>query len=143
MNQSNGNRATAMAALLAADNNAQMQLGNLARQAEEYNRSQKERVETFNRGTEQLNSEGAMRAALANQNLDKVRLQAAVQEASFRDQIDRATSAAKSSNLSNLLTSLGELGKENFAINMVNSNPYSDYTLNKRGQVHYKRKKRR
>lgn len=142
MNQSNGNRATAMAALLAADNNAQMQLGNLARQAEEYNRSQKERVEAFNRGTEQLNSEGAMRAALANQNLDKVRLQAAVQEASFRDQIDRATSAAKSSNLSNLLTSLGELGKENFAINMVNSNPYSDYTLNKRGQVHYKRKKR-
>lgn len=76
VNQSGGNRATAMAGLLAADYNAQGRLGDLARQAEEYNLAQRERVEAFNRGTNQFNSEMGLRAAIANQANDKLRLQA-------------------------------------------------------------------
>lgn len=67
VNQSAGNRATALAGLLAADYNAQGKLGDLARQAEEYNLGQKERVVTFNRGTDQFNSEMGLKAAVANQ----------------------------------------------------------------------------
>lgn len=67
VNQSAGNRATALAGLLAADYNAQGKLGDLARQAEEYNLGQRERVATFNRGTNQFNSEMGLKAAVANQ----------------------------------------------------------------------------
>lgn len=67
VNQSAGNRATALAGLLAADYNAQGELGDLIRQADEYNQAQKERVATFNRGTDQFNSEMGLKAAVANQ----------------------------------------------------------------------------
>lgn len=118
-NQSGGNRATAMAALLAADNNAQLQAGNLARQAEEYNRAQKERVETFNRGTHQLNSEGAMRASLANQQADQIRLNAALAQAQMQEEIDRTVSANKSANTNNFLQNLSDLGRENMQYNWL------------------------
>ncbi len=118
-NQSGGNRATAMAALLAADNNAQLQAGNLARQAEEYNRAQKERVETFNRGTHQLNSEGAMRASLANQQADQIRLNAALAQAQMQEGIDRTVSANKSANTNNFLQNLSDLGRENMQYNWL------------------------
>ena len=76
VDQSGGNRATATAGILAADYNAQNRLGDLARQAEEYNMAQRERVEAFNRGTNQFNSELAMRAAMANQQNNELRLRA-------------------------------------------------------------------
>ena len=71
VNQSGGNRATALAGLLAADYNAQNTLGNLARQAEEYNFNQRKEVEAFNRGTNQFNSEMGLKAAIANKENDK------------------------------------------------------------------------
>ena len=71
VNQSGGNRATALAGLLAADYNAQNTLGNLARQAEEYNLNQRKEVEAFNRGTNQFNSEMGLKAAIANKENDK------------------------------------------------------------------------
>lgn len=55
-----------MAAVLAGDNNYLNQLGSLARQAEEYNLAQRQQVETFNRATNQYNSEGALKADIAN-----------------------------------------------------------------------------
>jgi hypothetical protein len=55
-NTSGGNRAAAMAGLLAADYNYGNQLGTLARQAEEYNQALRERVEGFNRQTNLANA---------------------------------------------------------------------------------------
>ena len=55
-NQSGGNRANAVAGMLAADYNAQGKLGDLFKQAEEYNQGLRERVENFNRSTDQFNS---------------------------------------------------------------------------------------
>ena len=110
MNQSGGNRATALAGLLAADYNAQSALGNLARQAEEYNLNQRKEVEAFNRGTNQFNSEMGLKAAIANKENDKLRLQARIQQAQLRDQADARSSAGRAANLTNLFDSLGNIG---------------------------------
>ena len=67
INQSSGNRGNAMAGILAADYNAQNQLGALARQAEEYNLAQRQKVAEFNRGTNMFNTEGIFKADTANQ----------------------------------------------------------------------------
>lgn len=110
VNQSGGNRATALASLLAADYNAQNSLGDLARQAEEYNFNQRKEVEAFNRGTNQFNSEMALRTALANKENEKTRLQARITQAQLRDQADARSSAGRAANLTNFFDSLGNIG---------------------------------
>ena len=110
VNQSGGNRATALASLLAADYNAQNSLGDLARQAEEYNFNQRKEVEAFNRGTNQFNSEMALRTALVNKENEKTRLQARIAQAQLRDQADARSSAGRAANLINFFDSLGNIG---------------------------------
>lgn len=55
-----------MAGILAADNNAQNKMGDLFRQAEEYNLAQRQKVEDFNRATNIANAEGILKADMAN-----------------------------------------------------------------------------
>ncbi len=112
VNQSGGNRATAAAGLLAADYNAQGQLGDLFRQAEEYNLGQRVQTEQFNRGTNQFNAQQAMQAAMANQSNDRARMQAKMQGAQMREQIDNISNAARMANLKDFIDSLGGLGRE-------------------------------
>ena len=123
MNTSGGNRGTAMAGLLAADYNAQNQLGNLYRQAEEYNANQRERVATFNRGTNMFNAENFLKAAMASRDNAKVRVNAAAQAAAIRDAVDSRVGAARSANLTNLFDSLGDIGREQFSMDMIRNNP--------------------
>ena len=114
VNQSAGNRATALAGLLAADYNAQGKLGDLARQAEEYNLAQRERVATFNRGTNQFNSEMGLKAAMANQEAalkaKSQRLSGIAQAMQMRDAVNARRAASMSANLTNLFDSLGNIG---------------------------------
>ena len=138
VNQSGGNRATALAGLLAADYNAQNTLGNLARQAEEYNFNQRKEVEAFNRGTNQFNSEMGLKAAIANKENDKLRLQARIQQAQLRDQADARSSAGRAANLTNLFNSLGDIGREEFSRNMIQTNPALYYSIDKDGNITYK-----
>ena len=138
VNQSGGNRATALASLLAADYNAQNSLGDLARQAEEYNFNQRKEVEAFNRGTNQFNSEMALKAALANKENEKTRLQARITQAQLRDQADARSSAGRSANLTNLFDSLGDIGREEFSRNMIQTNPALYYSIDKNGNITYK-----
>ena len=123
MNTSGGNRGTAMAGLLAADYNAQNQLGNLYRQAEEYNANQRERVATFNRGTNMFNAENSLKAAMASRDNAKARVNAAAQAAAIRDAVDAKVGAARSANLTNLFDSLGDIGREQFSMDMIRNNP--------------------
>lgn len=104
----------AMVGLLAADYNNVGKLGDLYRQAEEYNQAQREKVLGFNRQTDAMNSEMAMKAAIANQANDKLRLSSAITQAQMRDQIDAQANAARNANLSNLFTSLGGIGTDIF-----------------------------
>ena len=111
-NQANGNRAAATAGILAADYNAQNQLGNLARQAEEYNLNQRMQVEQFNRGTNQFNSQMNLQADSINQGNNRARMQALIQEAQMREGINNLASQARAANLNNFIDNLGALGDD-------------------------------
>ena len=123
VNQSAGNRATTLAGLLAADYNAQGKLGDLARQAEEYNLAQKEKVATFNRGTDQFNSEMGLKAAMANQsalaNLRDYRLKGTMAAAEMREKARMLADANRSANLTNFVQGLGDIGSENIGWNQL------------------------
>lgn len=139
------NRGAGMAALLASDYNAQGQLGQLARQAEEYNLAQRQKVEEFNRGTNIFNTEGALKADLANQEaLMKSRdsyLKGVLSAAGLRQGERQQSAAAKSANLSNFINSLGDIGRENFAMNQINDNKALLYGVTHSGTSPYKRKR--
>lgn len=113
----------AIAGLLNADFNAQTKLGDLYRQAEEYNQALKERVYGFNRQTDAINSEGLLKAAMANQKSDEMRIKSAMTQAQMRDQIESIASSAKSANLTGLFDNLGAVGKESFIMNMIENIP--------------------
>lgn len=138
INQSGGNRAAALAGLLAADYNALGRIGDFTRQAEEYNMAQRERVEAFNRATNQFNSEMELKAKMANKENDKLRLQAITTQAQLRDLADMRSSANKSANLTGFFDSLGEVGKEAFSRNMIKTNPALYYSIDSNGHITYK-----
>lgn len=123
LNTSGGNRATAMAGLLAADNNYLNQIGGLARQAEEYNLAQRAQVEEFNRGTNTTNSQGFLKADIANQKalLDSggFSLWGTMAAAEMRERARLASEQAKSANLSGFVTALGDIGFEEANREMV------------------------
>lgn len=142
VNQSAGNRATALAGLLAADYNAQGKLGDLARQAEEYNLAQRQAVEQFNRGTNQANAEMGLKAAMANQEAAlkarSSRLSGVAQAMTVRDAVDARRGTSMSANLTNLFNSLGDIGREEYARNMIMSNPALYYSIDNKGKITYK-----
>ena len=123
-NTSGGNKATALAGILAADNNYLNQIGGLARQAEEYNLAQRQQVEDFNRGTNTTNSQGFLQADIANQKalMDsrELALKGTMTAAEMRERARLASEQAKSANLSGFITSLGDIGRENMAWNWRN-----------------------
>lgn len=123
-NTSGGNRATAMAGILAADNNYLNQIGGLARQAEEYNLAQRQQVEDFNRGTNTTNSQGFLQADIANQKalMDsrEFSLKGTMAAAEMRERARLASEQAKSANLSGFVTALGDIGRENIGWNWRN-----------------------
>ncbi len=130
------------AALLAADYNAQGRLGDLARQAEEYNLAQRQAVETFNRGTNQANAEMGLKAAMANQEAalraGSSRLSGVAQAMAVRDSVDARRGASMSANLTNFFNSLGDIGREEYGKNMIMSNPALYYSIDSSGNVTYK-----
>ena len=119
INQSGGNRATAMAGLLASDYNTTGSIGKLAREAEEYNLGQRQKVEDFNRSTNMFNSEGSMKAQMANKTNEELRLKSAMAQAEMRDKANIMSSQAKTANLTNLFDSIGDIGREEFAKNQI------------------------
>lgn len=130
------------AALLAADYNAQGRVGDLARQAEEYNLAQRQAVETFNRGTDQANAEMGLKAAMANQEAAlkarSSRLSGVAQAMAVRDAVDARRGASMSANLTNFFNSLGDIGREEYSRNMIMSNPALYYSIDSKGNITYK-----
>ena len=130
------------AALLAADYNAQGRLGDLARQAEEDNLAQREKVETFNRGTNMANSKMGLEAAMANQDAAmrarSSRLSGVAQAMAMRDAIDARRGASMSANLTNFFDNIGNIGWEAVNRNMVNNNRAFLYDTDRQGNVGYK-----
>ena len=138
LNTTGGNAATARGLLLAADNQGINQMGNLWRQAEEYNEANRQAIAEFNRGTNMFNSEGRLKADMANQGQANVRINAAIEAAKLRALEDDRVAETRSANFTNFLDNLGDLGRENLYYNMVNNNNALYYGQNKKGDSIYK-----
>lgn len=117
------NRGTAISSLIAADYNNTIGLGNLYRQGLEYNQAQKEKVATFNRGTNQANAELGIKADTANQSSDVERAKYLTTAANLRESILGTTSRNKSSNRDTLAMNLGSVGKEEYIKKIIENNP--------------------
>ena len=114
MNTSGGNRANAVGSLLAADYNSQIAQADALRQGEDTNWNRLMQTETFNRGTDQYNSEAALKAAMANQEAamkaSQLGLSGYTTAMKMKDEIDAQRNASISANLTNLFDSLGNIG---------------------------------
>ena len=125
MNTSGGNRLNAQAGILAADYNYGQNMGNLARQAEEYNQQLRERVEAFNRGTNMFNTETGLKASMFNAEsrnaAKRARLGQATTAAQLRQAIKDQDSARRSANITNFLQGLGDMGWENEQANWLDT----------------------
>ena len=146
INQSSGNRGNAMAGILAADYNAQNQLGALARQAEEYNLAQRQKVAEFNRGTNMFNTEGMFKADAANQaakmQVRNTLLQGTMQAERLRQAARQQLAAERSANLTNLFNNLGNIGRENMNFNILNTSAAFPWAMTNKGESKYKSRKR-
>ena len=146
INQSSGNRGNAMAGILAADYNAQNQLGALARQAEEYNLAQRQKVAEFNRGTNMFNTEGIFKADTANQaarmQAKNTLLQGTMQAERLRQAARQQLAAERSANLTNLFNNLGNIGRENMNFNILNTSAAFPWAMTNKGESKYKSRKR-
>ena len=146
INQSSGNRGNAMAGILAADYNAQNQLGALARQAEEYNLAQRQKVAEFNRGTNMFNTEGMFKADTANQaarmQAINTLLQGTMQAERLRQAARQQLAAERSANLTNLFNNLGNIGRENMNFNILNTSAAFPWAMTNKGESKYKSRKR-
>ncbi|WCF57374.1 putative transmembrane protein [Bacteroides phage PhiCrAssBcn1] len=125
MNTSGGNRLNAQAGILAADYNYGQNMGNLARQAEEYNQQLRERVEAFNRGTNMFNTETGLKASMFNAEsrnaAKRARLGQATTVAQLRQGIKDQDAARRSANITNFLQGLGDMGWENEQANWLDT----------------------
>lgn len=146
INQSSGNRGNAMAGILAADYNAQNQLGALARQAEEYNLAQRQKVAEFNRGTNMFNTEGIFKADTANQaarmQARNTLLQGTMQAERLRQAARQQLASERSANLTNLFNNLGNIGRENMNFNILNTSAAFPWAMTNKGESKYKSRKR-
>lgn len=139
-NASSGNRAQALANMAAANYTNQQGIAALMNQAEQINWPRQIQASEFNRGTNQFNAQAFNQSSQANMALNNLRLNQAQQNANLRRAEDLARDEAISGNLSDLFTNLGNIGTENFNMNMVNENPALYYGLTGRGGINYKRK---
>lgn len=146
INQASGNRGNAMAGILAADYNAQNQLGALARQAEEYNLAQRQKVAEFNRGTNMFNTEGIFKADTANQaakmQARSTLLQGTMQAERLRQAARQQLAAERSANLTNLFNNIGNIGRENMNFNILNTSAAFPWAMTNKGESKYKSRKR-
>ena len=139
---SGGSPGSKMAAILAGDYNYINSTGQLARQGEEFNLANKLQELTFNRATNQYNSNNETKVALANaENAMKARslnVEGTITGAKMMQQAKDTSDLAKSTNFTNLFDNIGNIGWEEYQRNAIASNPaLSNYYQNRRGGIEY------
>lgn len=135
-------RGAMTASAIAADYNSNNSIGDAIMKQELANREQEQRVAEFNRATDMANSEGFLKADMANQstlmNARNAYFNGILAAAQMRQAERQAASQARSVNFSNFINSIGDIGRENFQRNMIVSDPSKYYTIDSSGNVHYK-----
>lgn len=117
-------------ALLAADYNAQNALGDAYLKAAEQNLARKQAAATFNRGTNQANAEMGLKSSIANaelaQKAKQLGLSATLSAIQSRDAVDAARNAALNTNINQLMTGLGNIGREQTLVDMISKMDLKD-----------------
>ena len=132
------NRYQANAMNLAGQYNAGEGIGKTLMQMDQYNAQDALKAAEFNRGTNQYNSEGALKEQIANAEANTKMMTGLLQAAQLRAAEKQRTDQARSLNLTNFFDNIGELGRENMAFNMVNSNKSQYYGIDRSGNLFYK-----
>ena len=139
VNQSLGNRASAMQGLMAADIATLSKMGDLYRQADDYNNNQRLQAATFNRATDQFGSELAMKTSTANAELSAKarlsRLEALSKAIAAREAVNARREAAINANISGLFNNLGNIGVDEFERERANS--VYNYRTGRSGKINY------
>ena len=120
-NQSNGNRATAAQHLLQSDYNTLKSLGDFGIKAEAENQNRRQAMLKHNTAINQYNSENALRAATTNREIDKFKTQQYGQAANLRQKLNDEAETARALNINNLFTNSGNLGKQIYSQNNIDS----------------------
>lgn len=117
-NLSGGNRGTAIAGILASDYNLINQLGDVDRRAAESNREHEAKVAEFNRGTNEFNSEGFLKADMSNQDAmskaSQARLEGLAKGYAMRQAADDAKANAINAGISGIAENLFGLYQQNY-----------------------------
>lgn len=117
-NLSGGNRGTAAAGILASDYNLINQLGDIDRKAAESNRDYEAKVAEFNRGTNEFNSEGFLKADMSNQDAmnraNQAKLEGLVKGYAMRQAAEDAKVSAVNAGLSGIADNLFGLYQQNY-----------------------------
>ena len=139
VNQSLGNRASAMQGLMATDIATLSKMGDLYRQADDYNNNQRLQAATFNRATDQFGSELAMKTSAANAELAAKarlsRLEALSKAIAAREAVNARREAAINANISGLFNNLGNIGVDEFERERANS--VYNYKTGRMGKTNY------
>lgn len=135
-----GNRAQALGTLVASDYNTLGAVGDLNRQAEEYNYNNYKDVLDFNRATDIQNLNTAVQANSQRLQQRGLNAELAVKEAALRDAAIAAVGQARSNNRNAFAEDLSNIGRENVIFNMINSNPELLYEIAKSGGISLKAK---
>ena len=128
--EQSANPGMAVAGLLALNKSSQEALGAAYRQGLEYNQAQRERVAGFNRQTNAMNSEMALKAEMANKELGQLKFKGALAEAELMAKDRQQANAVRSANITNLFDNLGLVGKEEAMRELIKNNPYLLYDDN-------------
>ena len=135
---SNANASQKAAQEVALDYNAGNQMGDAAFKGDEENYNRLLQAQTFNRGTAQANQAADMQRQQLDNAINDMRFRGILAAAQSDQESDLASSKARSQNLSNLFNSLGDVGREEFQRNMINSNPALYYGIDRLGNQSYK-----
>lgn len=130
-----GNRAQALGTLVASDYNTLGAVGDLNRQAEEYNYNNYKDVLDFNRATDIQNLNTAVQANSQRLQQRSLNADLAVKEAALRDAAIAAVGQARSNNRNAFAEDLSNIGRENFIFDMINKNSGLIYQLDKDGST--------
>jgi hypothetical protein len=115
LNTTSGNRSAAMNNLLLVNARGTEQMGDIYRQALEFNDAQRLKVGAHNVDINKFNSQQGLQADSANQSTDLRLLDNVLQEARMRDAEYAGLQTARSANLNNLFNNMGEIGKDIYA----------------------------
>ena len=113
LDNSGGNRATALTGLFALDRGYNNSIGDLYDKAFATNLTNKAKVEEYNRATDTYNNDQATKADMFNTELLGKQASMYGQLASAKQRILEANRLERMNNLTNFITNLGNLGREN------------------------------